>query len=272
MRTWITAVALLGLAGVSTAQDPLSKREQDYAAALADAAGQAGEFTARRLLFEHGPFGRVETITPERPDEPTPPPRMVNGVSVELDGLTVERLRFETPEQAQEHTDALLNGDLAGQRPLTGELRGNQLVVVHGDAVKDPDMAKRMTEAAWQGLPARDTADAAFTQLEDGTTAATTSLPDGALRASIDKALRSAREHEARAREGVEITTTPTSAQIAFPSGMRARVQSDAQGASVWVARSPEGVEVARNHLTALGGHPAVGTARVMEDMLRRRR
>lgn len=270
----LLTLSVLGFASGATAQDALSARERDYAGRLAGDLGASSEYTVRRLEFQYSAADAIDAATLVSPGSSapaSPAPPMVRGVSVEMDALTVERLRFETPEQAQEVTDRLLNGDLDGMRPITGELRGNQLVLIHGDAVKDPANARRMLERAWKGLPApKAKPDAAFTQLEDGSVALTTRV-DGPLRESIDRALAAAHEREAAARENPEsgtITTTPSSARVAFPSGFQAVLQADGQGASLYTVQSKASDEAAmKRHLEALGGHPTQGAAKILERL-----
>lgn len=283
MKNWIStvvvvSVSMFGLAHGAAAQEKLSQREKDYGAALARSLGKPKPRVSRQQ-FEFGPVETIGATTGDRPvTRPQPPGGVptVTGISVQMDDASVQRLRFQTPEQAQQHLDWLLKGDFPGSRPVTGELRGNQLVLVRGDEVNDPDAAKRMTAAAWEGLPAPDgPPQAAFTQLEDGSMAVSTTLKDGALRESIDRAMSSARETQGKKLEGVDIETTPTTAEIAFPSGFRAGLQSDEQGASVYTAKSPEAVDAMKQHLAALGGHPASGavegTAKIIEGLFGRR-
>lgn len=270
MRTISIAVGfVLGVASLAAAQDGLTQRERDYAARLAGALTPQSEFTVRPVEFT---YPTEEVALDGEPPRSAP---VVKGLAVEVDGLTVERLRFETPEQAQAIADRMLNGDI-GLRPVTGELRGNQLVLIHGQAVKDPERVDAMLRSAWQGLPTpkgTERADASFTQLEDGSVALTTRVP-GPLRESIDRALEAAREREAATKANPEqatITTTPTSAHIAFPSGFRAGLQADDDGASIYTVDSKESKAtetVMKRHLAALGGHPARGAASFLEGLL----
>lgn len=269
-------VTLLGFANAVTAQDPnpLSPRELRYVSTVAGDLDPDASFKAKRVEFTHQP---VMMIAPIGGPDPAPVGPKVNGLQVQVDGgATVERLRFETPAQAQEYADWLLNGEVKGTRPLTGELRGNQLVLVSGPAVDDPAQVERALETAWKVLPAPGATDAAFTQLADGSVAVSTTLTDGPLRGSIDRAMTAARERDAKDLPNDGITTTETTADVAFASGFRAKVQVDEQGASVYTSTTAEGVEKMKQHFAAVGGHPSranpvEGTAKKIEDLFRGR-
>jgi hypothetical protein len=275
ISTVVVGVSVLGLADVSAAQDTLSGRERAYGSRLAGALDPESDFTVRRVEFAYFEANAVvEEIVAARPETqraPRPGTPMVKGVAVDMDGLVVERLRFETPEQAQAMAANMLNGDIAGRRPVTGELRGNQLVLVHGDAVTDPERAKEILGQVWDGLPAPKQTDASFTQLEDGSIALRTSI-DGPLRDSIDRALAAAHEREAAAQQDPArgtITTTPTTAQVSFPSGFRAGLQADQDGASVYTANAAASEDAMKRHLEALGGHPSRGAVKILQDLFR---
>jgi hypothetical protein len=278
MTTWTTAavvsVATLALATASAAQDELSARERRYASALARELGSS-EHEVRRIQVEHGSASRVEDAANMGGSVPA--------ILVHANDTTVARLRFETPEQAQAYANRLLTTDLGAS--YTGQLRGNQLVIVQGHAVHDPATAKRLTEAAWRGLPAPEGApEAAFTQLADGTIAVSTTLDDGPLRESIDKTLAAARARDRANDPDDGITVTEDTAEVALPSGLRAGVQVDEQGASFFTSRTPDGLDAAKEHLAALGGHPGSsdavtgqsgaaaateGAAKILEDLFR---
>lgn len=252
MRSWTRFAVVLvvfGAASTASAQPRPSAREQAYGRALAAALGQSpGAVT--RFETAHGQHLSLGS----RDDSAVPPRPRVRGVQVDMPAVQVERLRFETAEQAQQHSRWLLDCDLPVPTPYVAELRGNQLVVVRGELARDPASARRALGAAWNGLPAPATSDATFADLGDGL-ALTTTLPGGPLRAGVDDALAKAREVSKRPdARGVELTAD--GARVQLDSGFTANLRSDAAGASLSTTTRPSEERAMSDYLAGLGGHP----------------
>lgn len=275
MKAWAFGLAWVGavaLAAPAAAQAPLSDRERAYGEAVARRLEGTG--ATSRVQFPHvdpTPAGIVGALG--EPERPRPAAPQVTGVRVDMPGLRVERLRFSSARQAQEHAAWILNedGEPTGdprfdERPVAVEVRGNQVVVVRGAALRDPAAVQRALGASWDGLPAPAASDAKFVSLDGpAAIALTTRLADGPLRASVDKALEAARR--SAGQPGVEMVS-PDEARVALSSGLRAGLRGDARGASLHLSGTPEGEQAMKDHLAALGGHPrpaasgpAAGTA-----------
>jgi hypothetical protein len=239
--------------GVAHAQPAITPRETAYGRALAQRLGRTGgEVT--RLQFPmptDAATGIVGVMDEASAPAETPAAArpQVNGVRVELDGVQVDRLRFATPEQAREYM-ARHTGE--GQTPTFSELRGNQVVVVKGAPVRDPAFVTKLRRSVWGGLPAPTKSDATGVQM-DGDVAVVTRQTEGPIWDSINKAVLAGRRNAGN--PGVEMQT-PDRARVSLAGGLRAQVQSDAQGASVWSTTKPEHAELIERHLAALGNHP----------------
>lgn len=254
---------------------PLSARETAYGPGLAQRLGlTGGEVTRLQFpmpLSDVTTMGMVDTMAPDVPAAPTSPARSeVIGVRVDLDGVQVDRLRFESAAEAREYM-ARHTGD--GTPPTYSELRGNQVLVAKGAPVRDPEFVKKLRRSAWQGLSAPHKTDAMGVQA-DGDMALSTRQTEGPIWDSINKAVLAARERADN--PGIDLQT-PDRALVSL-NNLRAQVQSDAAGASAWTTTNPDRAEAIARHLEALGGHPtaapttgpAAGPAAATEGTARR--
>lgn len=237
------SLAALVLAGTpASAQDSLSRREREYVQALER---RFGPVTASRLNFPSRLVAPTPTDELRRPIERPRPERpyidvLVNGLEVRSDDVAIHRYRFSSPEEAQQMATGLIESPMPeGRQPVVGEVRGNQLLLVTGDIARDPAAAREALDAAWQGLPASPTTDATFAVLGPNELAVHTTLEDGPLRESIDKAIKRARDLQERSDE---FQPTPDGGmQVRKPSGFEADLRSDEHGASALLRRSPAG-------------------------------
>lgn len=225
--SWIASgalIALFTLTGPAAAQEP-SARERAWRTRLEAAVGPVG------------PIERVERVGS--------PGAVAQGVRSRAGEAIVERLRFPSAAAAQEflaRTEHWSDG-----RPVVGELRGDQVVLVHGDVVRDAALARAALDAAWSVAPAPAVADATFAHLGGNDLAVSTRLPEGPLRESIDQALAAIQRHG-----GPDATSDAHSGDVRFDSGFQAHVRSDGDGAAAVTSSRPGGVDAMQGYLAAL--------------------
>jgi hypothetical protein len=245
-RTLTVLIVTLALAPAALAQPrprELSDREKAYGQRLAHALDREGG-----------------TVTPTA-DELVRPldstlylPTGARGIRVDLgQDLEVTRLRFKTPEDAQEFVRELLRG--TPNVPMVAELRGDQLVVARGMTLNDPDVARHVRLAMWEGLPApSDVNDASLTRLETGS-ALSTRLKTGPLRDFVEEWNKLIRSNARHRRDGSRALDA-TRAVVDHPMGFKVRLRSDEDGASFWLANESRDAPLVSAHFDALGGHP----------------
>lgn len=138
-----------------TASGPASAREKRYAAALARL-GALRSVEQVTTPVDAGPA--LSTIT-NRIDDSSETvhqvePTLARGVRVKLDALTATRLRFPSAREALDwagNTDIMSNDD--GVLRVV-EVRGDQVVLLEGDALKDADTLAAARESAWGTMTA----------------------------------------------------------------------------------------------------------------------
>lgn len=231
-----TLCVLVALAAPAAAQDrdaPLSPRERSYVEGLGRQFG-AVSFADRSQFV----VGEPEIVDLSADAPARPPASVADGILVRAGDTTIARYRFASPEEAQAEARRVLETPVEGSRaPLVGEVRGNQVLVLSGEVAKDPAAAREALDASWQGLPAPAAPDATFAVLGPRDLAISTTLKDGPLRESIDKALAKARE-----RAGTpEFQETPDGMAVRSPSGFEADLRVDDQGASALLRSGPGG-------------------------------
>lgn len=240
-------LALAALAAPASAQ-PLSGRETIWAQGVGQELG--GSTWAQRFSIPRPVEGVVKNNDVARAPLKGP---LAHGLRIGGGDDVVERLRFESPAAAQEYVASAVV--LEGREGVAGELRGNQVLLVRGPSAKDPARARALLDAGWKVLPVADQTDATFARLDDGGLALSTTLADGPLRASVDKALDSLRRN---AGGDVQIEwASPRGARVRFPSGYEAEVRSDREGASAVTSPGPGGVPAMREYLAAVQPPPA---------------
>ncbi len=83
-----------------------------------------------------------------------PKPQRVRGVIARVAGVLVQRLRFADADAALQFAGVATAASPPGAISLT-EARGNQVVVLAGRALEDPERAARLLAAAWEVLAVR---------------------------------------------------------------------------------------------------------------------
>ncbi|MCO5169283.1 MAG: hypothetical protein M9894_23310 [Planctomycetes bacterium] len=186
------------------------------------------------------------------------------GVHARAEGAQVERLRFSSPAAAQEFLTTVDHWVLG--HPVAGELRGDQVVLVHGDMVRDAARTRAALDAAWSVAPAAAEVDVTFAHLGGDDLAVTTRLPDGPLRRSIDAALAAIHRSP-----GPGMSSDPRSGEVRFDSGFHARVRSDGDGAMAVTSSRPGGVDALEGYLKTLQPpRRTVGAAGVVRRLFER--
>jgi hypothetical protein len=174
-------VSLLGLAQVASAQTPdgnLTSRERAWGEQLGAALGMETSQVRRPKGTQDGQTSGVTTW-------------LQSGHGGTFAGVT--RLKFRSPESAALYAFNVRRS--APEHDTAIEVRGDQVVIVVGQVVTSPEAARKLTQAAWGGLPAPDgPADTALVALRDGSRVVTTAV-DGPFRRLVEGRLASDRRH-----------------------------------------------------------------------------
>lgn len=264
MRSELVVVALLvGLAPAAVAQSP---REEAYVQGLLarlDRDGLEGAGDARSIRVDVDPQGVVLGEYPLAGGPEANPMQAVAaqglGLAVDLgDGVELKRLQFDSPEDAQRYLSQLQARDLGA--PVFAQVRGDQVVLVTGEAIKDPAFARLLSESVWDGLPAPAEVDAGLTDLGRGQRVLTTRLRDGPVYDRIaelyEKARRVARNPIFHGT-GVYMEGD-NGLMIDYSPGHEAHLRVDDTGVSFWSTTTAENEATMQAHFDAQGAHPAV--------------
>lgn len=161
------------------------------------------------------------------------------GLAVELDGLEVERLRFRNAAEAERYALYAVPTD---RHPMSVEVRGRQVVVIHGEGLADPEQAAEIREAAWDGLPAPEgPPSVAATYLDSDQFFIENRTKDPELRRAIERAVEAAEERQKAGVEGFEVDEN--GARINLPSGFQSEVEREGAVDRIWAAPNAEAAE-----------------------------
>ncbi|HBP23095.1 MAG TPA: hypothetical protein DEA08_35650 [Planctomycetes bacterium] len=210
-----------------------TQQEQAYVEGLAgalEAPLAATNVVSVRFLAE--PPSLTQASTPPGPNAYT----TGRGLAVELEGLEVQRLRFRNPAEAQRYALYAVPTD---RHPMSVEVRGRQVVVIHGEGLADPERATELRAAAWDGLPAPEgPPSVAATYLDDDQFFIENRTKDPELRRAIQGALEAAEERQKAGVEGFEVDQS--GARIRLPSGFQSEIAQDGAAQRIWAAPSSE--------------------------------
>jgi hypothetical protein len=250
--------------------------EQRYGAALGRELGLPASVqqSQRRYTSESlaSPYvsglNRIETDITDRIDdrrsEPAPErqSRTSHSATVEMPGLSVERARFETKEDALNY--ALHVADLT-QHPSLIEVRGNQVLMVQGDRLRDPAATAQVRQAAWNHLPApAGEPQVMGVFLGDQEFVLTSQSDDHELGEQLRAAMDAARQRTDR--DGIQVQDDQ--ARVELDNGFRARVDhsADGHGAS-WITYDPTRTEALDAYLDRLlADNEALNSAEAARD------
>lgn len=253
------------------AQDtPPSGREERYARLLSQSVGRQVERISRVSipLAERIPprlwpasiiARRIAGDKDAEPEHVAPAVQVVLGPTAGASaGLTLTRIKFPSERLARNH----LGNEVfrLATKPVMAELRGDQLIMVEGEALRDPEVVRDLRKKMWKGLPTpTPTPDAALTKLGGGTWAITTRLP--AEGDSLSQNLNYLRSDTTQYRKEPErLADFAESNRVAKPrfAGRTGTLRTP-EGTSFWLAAGSVTPELMQQHLAALGGHPPAG-------------
>lgn len=260
MKNVVTSLLLvLSAASIAQAQPArLSARERAYVDGLATRLGSASR--AERVGFlwtptdEPGIADHVESL--EGPPEGGP--RLhVSGLRVEAAGVIVRRLKLEDADAARLFA---ARSELGAEGPLVGELRGDQVIFVHGEPVRDATFARRVLDAAWRDLPVlAPSAEATFANLGEADLVLATTTHQGPIAASVLHAFDTARKVSGHQEPGCKaVMDGPHDVSVQLEQGLTARAHSDESGrAWVWSTGGSERAEAMARYFEVLTGWTA---------------
>jgi hypothetical protein len=260
-RTLLLTFALTLIAAAPTRAQPapaqappLSEREHLWAQGVARALQRQAGGAQRvwRAAHEYDATRKMVSAPSASSAAHVPPQRRVTGVSFCAGDLYVERVKFGSGVQAQAWARWLVEGMAGGPRPMIGEVRGDQLVLIGSPAVREAGFARAALAACWEGLPAPDHVDARFGALAPVDHIVATRVP-GPLRDLVEQVLAAEQQHQPR-EDG---PPTPGRVRFSSPTGPNGGAAVTEGGASLYLTIDAARTTQARAWLVkALGGHP----------------
>lgn len=254
--TTTTLLILLALAPEVRAEGH-SQREVSYAEHLGAALGGEARLVRLRLVWTPSADGLAGVLDLDVPFATAA--WRARGVRVMLPGLVIDRLRFEDAAGAREFAGRAEVGQ-ASQGPVAGELRGDQVVFVVGERVRDGAFARRALDLAWEVLPVTAPREATFANLGGAELAAMTTAAVGPLATAIDHVDRAARTAEEDG--GTDVAVTRRGAhelEVRLAGGLTLAVHVGADRRWVWSTSDPARAAAMPRYLAALVGQPARG-------------
>ena len=210
-----------------------SQQEQAYVKGLSGALAaplEATNVVSVRFLDEDP--SRTQASTPPAADAYT----TGRGLAIDMEGVEVQRLRFRDAAEAQRYA---LYAAPTDRYPTSVEVRGRQVVLIHGEGLADPERAAQLREAAWDGLPAPDgPPSVAATYLASDQFFIENRTKDPELRRAIERAVEAAEERQKAGVEGFEVDQS--GARIRLPNGFRSEIEREGATERVWAAPSEE--------------------------------
>lgn len=237
MKSVVTSLLLvLSVTSIAQAQPAdLSARERAYVDGLAATLGSVTR--AERVGFFWTPTDapgiadHVETLEGQAQSGSR---LRVTGLRIEAASVVVRRVKLKDMDAARLFA---ARSELGAEGPLVGEVRGDQVVFVHGEPVRDATFARRALDAAWRGLPvSAPSAEATFANLRDADLVLATTTHQGPIAESVLNAFAKAREVAGRQQPGCKaFMHGPEDVSVQLEQGLTARAHADDAGrAWVW--------------------------------------
>lgn len=232
------ASAQVGLANWREANDELPVRklarvpspaERSYVSTVALSLGATREASLIEV-----PYG-LEDITRSRRGPEVVRDFVSRGVMIQGEGVEIQRLRFQSPEHAQQFA---VYGVSMSRTPTLVEVRGSQVVIARGERVGRPQDLLKIRAAAWDVLPhAPGAPSLAGVTLSPSTLAYETRVPSPRINDFLDGAMEEDRQ---RPQSGAELEANRTKQrwdghvhEVSRVGGLR----------TLWVAAGEDAVE-----------------------------
>jgi hypothetical protein len=227
----------------------LSSDEERYVQSVSVVLGKGvGKGQRIRMPYTSGDLEpAVHLIQLGEPQAPPAPVRTARGVRVSVGEASVERLRFRSADEAQRF--AIYAADTT-RYPHSIEVRGRQMVIVHGDVLRDPARAAKLRDAVWGTLPhAPGTPAVAATFLAPQEFFLETHIKNKELDGQIDRAISASKKKVAEGgerAEGIEVNGDRVNVEMGF----KAELERTSEGGYVWFAKDPKRAEGVASYAT----------------------
>lgn len=255
MKSTLALASALLVAGAATAVGQPTPAEERWLEHVSKALGRPSSPS-----FRDEQFHEVERMITARIDQPlgepsaskprpAADPRVLSVRSTGQPSLVIERMRFSSAERARRFVTRFADGSGSPTRHASMfEARGNQVVVVEGEEVRDPDRLQVLREIAWGGLKKPSAAhDALIVNLGEREQVYAADRRHADAMKPIDSAVEAARR--ARGRSGTTVSGEADDLRVTLAGGpgstaLEARLVRDDRGGKSWIARKDQAAAV----------------------------